>query len=275
MRMKRMKGTGVNGEGSFGELNYKRIISCCMALGILMFPVYAGGADIVLKDDFESGTLSAIWTTGKLPENALRHISSPTRSGGGAIEIRVLPMDKSAIGGDGQVTERAEIREAPHVRLPMGVESWYAFSFFLPSDFPIVNTRLVMARWKQSFLEPEKDRSPMVSLRYMGGKLRVVVARKRGKRTVYKHKADLRNQWVDMVFRIVPKANNEGALQVWKNGEEIVDYHGALGWANDEDEIYFKLGLYRDHMNMPMRIIYDRFRRGRSFDEVSPADSMR
>jgi len=40
-------------------------------------------------------------------------------------------------------------------------------------------------------------------------------------------------------------------LQVWKNGKQIVDYKGALGFKDDADEIYFKLGLYRDQMQVP------------------------
>ncbi|UCG13344.1 MAG: polysaccharide lyase [Deltaproteobacteria bacterium] len=251
------------------QVNYRRIISCCIVLGFLIVTSRTWGQDIFLKDDFESETLSSIWTTKKLSKNALRHITSPTRTGNGAIEISVSPSAKTEIGGDGQLTERVELREAPHVRLRMGGESWYAFSFLLPSDFPIVETRLVIARWKQSFNEATKDRSPIVSLRYMGGKLRVDVARDRGKRKVYNKKIDLRNRWVDMVFRIIARTNKDGMLQVWKNGHQIVDYHGALGFRNDEDEIYFKLGLYRDHMQIPMRIIYDHFRRGRNFEEVS------
>jgi hypothetical protein len=72
-----------------------------------------------------------------------------------------------------------------------------------------------------------------------------------------------------MVFRIIPKTNKDGILQVWKDGNQIVDYQGPLGFKDNEDQIYFKFGLYRDHMQIPMRIIYDRFRRGRSFEEVS------
>ncbi len=227
------------------------------------------GQNLTLVDDFDSGILSPIWTTKKLPENALRHINSLTRTGRGAIEISLLAGVQTEIGGDGQFTERAELREAPDVRLKMGMESWYAFSFLLPSDFPIVKTRLVIARWKQSFKDPSKDRSPMVSLRYIDGKLRVDVARDRGKRKVFIEKMDLLNRWVDMVFRIIPEPNEEGLLQAWKDDRQMVDYRGPLGFKDDEDEIYFKLGLYRDHMKEPMRIIYDRFRRGSSFKEVS------
>jgi hypothetical protein len=72
-----------------------------------------------------------------------------------------------------------------------------------------------------------------------------------------------------MIFRIIPKTGQDGLLQVWQNGRQIVDYQGALGFKDDENEIYFKLGLYRDHIKRPMRIVYDRFRRGDSHQAVS------
>ena len=129
---------------------------------------------------------------------------------------------------------------------------------------------------KQSFKEPWKDRSAMISLRYIGGNMIVEVSRDRGRRFVFEKKIDLRNKWTDMVFHLkpiaskkMPKAFKDGFLQVWMNGEQIVDYKGALGFLDDLEEIYFKMGLYRDHMKIPMRIIFDRFRRGRSYAEVS------
>ncbi len=260
----------------FTKVDYKGIVYSLLIVGFLFISSSARGQDISLRDDFETETLSSIWTTKTASKNALRHIISPTRNGHGAIAICVFPGAQTAIGGDGQFTERAELREAPDVRLRMGTESWYAFSFFLPAEFPIVNTRLVIASWKQSFHETWKDRSPMVSLRYMEGKLIICVERDRGQRKLYIQKYDLRNKWTDMVFHIIPKASKkipkyfkDGLLQVWMNGHQIIDYKGALGFIDDEDEIYFKLGLYRDHMQLPMRIIFDRFRRGRTYQEVS------
>ena len=227
---------------------------------------------MAVSDDFEAGPLSSIWATKKLSPHALRHLTAPTRTGRGAIEMQVAAGDQTAVGGDGQLTERAELREAPGVRLPMGVDAWYAFSFYLPADFPIVETRLVLASWKQSFKDPSKDRSPMVALRYMGGRLMVTVARDRGKRVLFGEEVDVRNRWVDMVFHLIPRADQKGRLQVWKDRRQIVDYQGALGFKKDEDETYFKLGLYRDHMDIPMRIVYDRFRRGASYQAVALPD---
>jgi hypothetical protein len=69
---------------------------------------------------------------------------------------------------------------------------------------------------------------------------------------------------VDMVFKIIPKTGKGGRLHEWQNGRQVVDYQGALGFKDDENEIVFKLGLYRDAMDRPMRIVYDRFRRGKT-----------
>ena len=100
--------------------------------------------------------------------------------------------------------------------------------------------------------------------------------RDRGKRKLYIEKIDLRNKWTDMVFHIIPKAStkipkkfDDGLLQVWENGKQIVDYKGALGFKDNEDEIYFKMGLYLDHMQIPIRIFFDRFRLGNSLKDVS------
>ncbi len=51
----------------------------------------------------------------------------------------------------------------------------FSFSMFLPADFPIVPTRLVIAQWKQSCAE-SIDRllngnSPVLAIRYVSGEL--------------------------------------------------------------------------------------------------------
>ena len=251
------------------QVDYKRTISCCILLGFLFITASARGQDISLRDDFGSETLASIWNTDRLAKNALKHVISPNRTGSGAVEITLYPHAKAATGRDGNLTERAELTEETAVRLCMGMEVWYAFSFLLPSDFPIVDTRLVLAQWLQECKDCTKKHSPMVSLRYYGGILRVYVMSDRGKRRPYKQELDLRNKWVDMIFRIVPKTNKKGSLQVWMDSNQIASYRGALGHKDDKDRFFFKMGLYRDHMQQPMRIILDRFRRGRSYSEVS------
>ena len=76
---------------------YRRSIACCIVLGFFIIPACAAGQDIVLKDDFESERLSSIWSTDKLSENAIHHVSAPTRTGSGAIEIALHPYAMAEI----------------------------------------------------------------------------------------------------------------------------------------------------------------------------------
>ncbi|MDF1593909.1 MAG: hypothetical protein P1P89_20570 [Desulfobacterales bacterium] len=109
--------------------SYRSLVSVCLAIGCVIFIGSVGYGGIDLKDDFESGMLFSIWTIQHLSENALRHVSAPVRTGQRAIEITVYPGAVSGVGADGQVTERAELREAAAVRLRMGTEAWYAIFF--------------------------------------------------------------------------------------------------------------------------------------------------
>jgi hypothetical protein len=43
------------------------------------------------------------------------------------------------------------------------------------------------------------------------------------------------------------------------NGEQVVDYTGQIGYKSDLNTSYFRLGLYRDTMEVPMTVYYDDF----------------
>ena len=50
-----------------------------------------------------------------------------------------------------------------------------------------------------------------------------------------------------------------------------MDYRGRLGYPDDLDSVYFKIGLYRDTLAVPMTIMLGRFRRGATRAEVDPS----
>ena len=54
-----------------------------------------------------------------------------------------------------------------------------------------------------------------------------------------------------------------GRLHVWQNGRQVVDYQGALGFKDDENEIVFKFGLCRDTMDRPFGLPMIGFARGK------------
>lgn len=51
-------------------------------------------------------------------------------------------------------------------------------------------------------------------------------------------------QWMDFVFKFRESIDNSGLLQVWMNGNQIMDYTGPLGYSTPGTKDYAKFGYY-------------------------------
>src|ERR1035438_6420334 len=101
-------------------------------------------------DGFEAPKLSAIWDTNRFARGAVTMQSAIVRAGRGAAKVVVHSRDVFEAGINGnEDTERAELLEASELVSKEDVTYEYSFSMYLPADFPIVPTRLVIAQWKQ------------------------------------------------------------------------------------------------------------------------------
>lgn len=141
---------------------------------------------------------------------------------------------------------------------------------FLPADFPIVPTRLVIAQWKQ-FCHgngPCSDDSPVLAVRYMSGVLRITQDLS-GKQTVlYQESGEFRHRWLDFKFRIRFSASESGRIKAWLGDRQVVDHKGLTANAENAatgypspSRFYFKMGLYRNPMREPMTIYIDEYRK--------------
>src|SRR3989344_8584012 len=117
-----------------------------------------------LSDDFKSLNKN-IWSSKRLTKSNWKISKYQGKS---AIQITVHKGDYQMDGGDGHLTDRAELTEEKSLWVPTGTPIWYSFYFVFPKDFLIQDNRLVFAQWKQSTQEPE---SPFLSFRYVDGKL--------------------------------------------------------------------------------------------------------
>ena len=54
----------------------------------------------------------------------------------------------------GGVGERAELSEANRFHLPTGTDVWYSFQLYIPTDFPVVDRRLVLGKGRESRYSP-------------------------------------------------------------------------------------------------------------------------
>jgi hypothetical protein len=162
--------------------------------------------------------------------------------------------------------------ESPSVWSRMGMTYEYAFSLYLPSDFPIVATRLVIAQWKQLCEWPGcRPRNPVLAIRYIGGVLYVARKNDDGKVELYRSQDEMRGRWMDFRFVIRFSQREDGRIDGWMNRERIVQFRGVTAYRNARGYpahgfFYFKMGLYRDLMQAPMTIYLDDFRK----DQRSP-----
>ena len=226
-----------------------------------------GRASMSLADDFPSGP-GPIWRLQRIRPDALTSVPDPTGADRKVLAITLRTGDMADGGG---TSERAELSEADRLHLPTGTDVWYSFQLYLPTDFPVVDRRLVLGQWKQACGDCSADHSPGIANRYRNGVFSITIQDGDRRVVLFEEKADVRGRWNHLVYhlRLTPKP--DGFLQAWLNGRQVVDYRGPIGYADDVDSVYFKIGLYRDTLAVPMTMLLARFRRGATHAEVDPA----
>ena len=140
----------------------------------------------------------------------------------------------------------------------IGKEYWYGFSIFLPDDYIPDKIWEIVAQWNciPDYDVGEKWRNPVLALSTTAGRWSWVT-RWDAKRNTFEsgkreyggeHEYDLgpyqRNVWTDWVLHIKWSFKPDGILQVWKNGEKLIDQTGPNAF-NDAHGPIFKMGLYK------------------------------
>jgi hypothetical protein len=222
-------------------------------------------------DGFETTTLSNIWSTDRFAPGAVQMQMNIFRAGLSAVQITVRANDKFEAGINGSSdSERAELLEARKLTSKENEVYEFSFSMFLPKDFPIVPTRLVIAQWKQYCPEGGNcfDDSPVLAIRYISGILKITRDLGKHQTILYQETGEFRNRWLDFKFQTRFSTNENGRIKAWLGEKQIVDFTGVT--ANPENtttsypnpsRFYFKMGLYRNVMPEPMTIYIDEYRK--------------
>lgn len=221
-----------------------------------------------LYDGFEGKELSEIWSHARFEEGAVKFQSEIVRKGKSAIQIIINKGDKIEQGdANSKTSERDELLERKEFG-PMENEGYsYGFSMFIPNNFPIVPTRLVLAQWKQN---EENDNvlvdNPILALRYQKGELFITLQTTKDKTRIFRTREEVRGKWLDFVFHVKFTREEKGFVKVWMNKKQIVDYKGVSAYSEKYNypkpgHFYFKMGLYRDRMDESMAIYIDEFKK--------------
>jgi hypothetical protein len=231
---------------------------------LLLFAWVYGMAQLPVADGFEKAELSKLWDTSKFIKGAVVMQNKIVNSGHGAISVTLNEGDKYEAGNDSsKESERAELMEARKLVSKESNTYEYAFSMFIPADFPIVPTRLVIAQWKQ-YCQTElcSDDSPVLALRYVSGILMITIQIGRDREIFYQTNNDIRNKWTSFKFRTRFSRTDTGFVKAWINDQLVLDHDGKTCYSSErgygpQSYFYFKMGLYRDKMKQPMTIYID------------------
>jgi hypothetical protein len=216
-----------------------------------------------LYDGFEGDELSPIWKTTKFEAGRVKFQSEFVREGKGAVEVNIQKYDKK----DTNNSERDELLLDKRLGSFEDEEFSYEFSMYIPEDFPIVPTRLVIAQWKQEEGNVDaKINNPVLAIRYSSGKLHITAKTDEKKRHLWMTEEEVRGKWLDFKFYIKFSRKEGGYVKAWLNEEEIVNYVGLTAYDEEagypkNSRFYFKMGLYRDRMDEPMKIYIDEFKK--------------
>jgi len=238
------------------------------------------GRTVRVYDPFEGPALSSVWETSRLAPGSVVIESQVVRAGRSAARIVLRPRDTFEAAAPGDVaSERDELLEAQPLVSRQDVTYEYAFSLFLPSNFPIVRRRLVLAQWKQDCRGAHacSNDAPILALRYVGGILAITRTVEGRRDTLFTTRDEMRGRWTDLRFRLRFAHGAQGRVQAWLDGRQVVDVAGVT--ANAENDLtgyrapgrfYFKMGLYRDLLPFPETLYVDEYRKTQLPDSASP-----
>ena len=261
-----------------------KLLVTIFALAVLLVaacqqPAIHSELDLQLFDGFEGNSIADFWLpgdygSGRYETGAVAISKSYARTGTSSVRITVSEGDVNQLNADGVRLEWAELDSGRRPFLHRDV--WVGFSFLIPSGFPVVDNRLVIAQWKQR----GGSEGPLVAQRFRNGEhyltIRIPIAASEETRRFPLPQITF-GRWNDMIYHVRFSANMDGCVEVWMNGVQVVFHAGPNSVENGENSFYHKIGLYRDRWKEPMTIYFDNYTLSDSLKSVDPArfDSIR
>ncbi len=223
----------------------------------------------LFRGDYETGNFSQWDSVQALPGDATI-VTSPTRQGNYAARFQVNPGDNPLNCCAG--SERSEVYASTGETA--GVESWWAWSTYFPSDFN-VRPELELERLHATGTTPARpDRrmpcsrsmpwraQPNLLLAVYGGDFNNPATRG------FTLAPFERNRWFDFVFHVKWEPDATGFVEVWLNGQLVVP-KTYLPTIYSGQSVYLKEGFYRPSYSLPTVLYQDGMRRGTSYADVA------
>ncbi|MEI7728918.1 MAG: heparin lyase I family protein [Verrucomicrobiota bacterium] len=148
--------------------------------------------------------------------------------------------------------ERNEISNSNH-KFPLEEDIWFSFGLMVEPGPKVSSRWLVIGQLKASNDPGDQSASPPVGQELNAGdqfRITVRTASEKplkhnpGSKAIYVDPAFERGRIYRLVYRI-KYSQKAGHLQVWRDGKEIANYKGPVGYVSNTGP-YWKFGIYRD-----------------------------
>ena len=209
----------------------------------------------------------------------------PVRSGDTSFRFEVRSGDCGTHkSGWDDCKQGRERRERGQLGYDYG-ENWYAWSIYLPDDFPGMFGQPVLGQWHYNE-EGAHDGGPVAVF------FRLMLVRVPGTRNEYKeayvvdplfggprdqviaYADDMKGKWTDVLVHINWSHKDDGFFRVYANGDinPILSYTGINRMRYPSStrllDVYFKFGIYRGRNDDTQVAYYDDVRKGKSCKDV-------
>ncbi len=250
--------------------NFLRFTPCSLAFaGLLVTRAWAGTPPV--DDGFEGKKIDEVWSVEQSNPGAIFLQGANVHGGKGALQITIRSRDRHGVvdRDAGKDTEWDEIQESAYLIGREGEGAEYAFSVYLPADFPQVPGKVILAEWKQHDRDGVADVSdPVLALRYSGGELQVTLqtGRERARKILFRTADEVRGRWLDLIFQLRFARTGDGLVRVSLDGKQVVNFRGSTAYAEKfgypkKGDFSFRLGIYRDKTTAPMTLYIDDYKK--------------
>jgi hypothetical protein len=198
--------------------------------------------------------------TGK-PQVSIARVPEPVRAGGASARFELRR-------GDPAINHNTRAELATPLE-PRGAERWYAFSFFLPSDWARDRSPEILAQFHQHY---RLAGEPPLAIAISDGQWEIQTARE-GHSSLARVGAYRTGGWTDWLVHARWTADGTGLLQIWRDGVPVPGFSSLRGPNTYRSKygIYLKVGLYKWVWSMGRPA--DTSRRVMYLDELRIADT--
>ena len=239
--------------------------------------------NVIFEDTFDSGSFQpfadgAGWNQTQFTDASQGDIvSSPVRAGAGSARFTLTYPDR-------RVEKNKFAAGSP------GAERWFGFSTYIPDNWSDHDNFTIVTQIKGSPDEGEPSRSPFVSIEARNGRWSLfnrwdanAITRPGDNGnggTIQSAKlydaSYTKGDWTDWVIHAKWSYEQDGKLEIWQNGEQIVNRQGPNCYNDTDHGFHFKIGMYkpgyRSEHPSPLVIYHDEVRIGdetASYNDVS------